>query len=85
MSDFQSNRPYTLFYYSSSRLLPRTMPEEEVFQFWCLIYGEKIPFAVDASFKWNVFQLTEAIQQKRSVLRDRDITELVLLKVSLSY
>lgn len=88
----QSNRPYTLSYYPSSRLPPRTISEDEACRFWCLFDrqepqssdGEEereLPFSVNASLKWDVDQLTEAIQQERPLFRNIGITDLVLWKV----
>lgn len=84
-NDFQSNRPYTLFYYPSSRLPPRTMSEDEVHEFWCLIDDEETPFSVPASLSWKVNGLTKAIRQERQRLHTIDITDLVLWKVRLFY
>ena len=64
------------------------MPENELCQYWCLLDSndsEETPIFVDASLKWNVYQLTEAIQKKRRVLRDLDASDIVLWKVRISY
>jgi hypothetical protein len=84
-NDFQSNRPYTLFYHPSSRLPPRTMSEDQVNEFWCLIDDEKIPFSVPASLSWTVNELTKTIRQERLRLQGIDIIDIVLWKVRLSY
>jgi hypothetical protein len=46
-SSIQSNRPYTLFYYSSSKLPPRMTSENEVRRFWCRIDDESTPFFME--------------------------------------
>jgi hypothetical protein len=87
-NDFQSNRPYTLFYYTSSRLPPLAMSEDELRQLWCLLDSndpKDKPFSVDAKLSWNMYQLTEAIQGKKGVLRDLDTSDIVLWKVRISY
>jgi len=87
-NDFQSNRPYSLFYYPSSRLPLLAMPEDERRQFWCLLDSNDSkdkPFFVDAGLKWNMDQLTQAIQKKRRALRDLDTSDIVLWKVRVSY
>ena len=92
--DFQSNRPYTLFYYPSPRLPPRMMFEDEACRFWCLFDrqlpysdGEErdLPFSVNAGLKWDVDQLTNAIRQQKRVLYDFDTSDIVLLIVRQSY
>jgi hypothetical protein len=83
--DFQSNRPYTLLYYPSSRLPPRTMSENEVRRFWCLVDDEQTAFSVNAGLTWDVEELTKAIWQHRHRLQAIDIIDLVLWKVMLSY
>jgi len=43
------------------------MPEDERRQFWCLLDSNDSkakPFFVDAGLKWNMDQLTQAIQKK---------------------
>jgi len=90
--DFQSNRPYTLFYYPSSRLPPRTMFEDEACRFWCLFDRQELPysdgeeerdlpFSVNSGLKWDVDQLTNAIRQQKRVFYDFDTSDIVLLKV----
>jgi hypothetical protein len=83
-NDFQSNRPYTLFYYPSSRLPPRTMSEDEVCRVWCLIDDEKTAFSVNAGLDWDVEELTKTIRHERPRLKTIDIINLVLWKVRLS-
>jgi hypothetical protein len=64
------------------------MAEDELRQFWCLLHSndpEETPFFVDARPKWNMEQLTEAIQKKRRVFRDLDTSDIVLWKVRISY
>ena len=79
--DFQSNCLYTFFYYPSSRLPPRTMFEDEVCHFWCMIDDEQKVFFVDASFTWNMEVLRNVIQQWRPCLQSIEITDLGLWKV----
>ena len=76
-NDFQSNRPYTLFYYPSSRLPPHTMSEQELCRFWCMIHDEQVPFSVLASRRWDMEELTKAIWQERHRLQTIDIIDLV--------
>jgi len=84
-NDFQSNRPYTLFYYPSSRLPPLTMSKDAVRRVWCLIDGEQTAFSINASLEWDVEELKDAIQRRRTRLKTIDIIDLVLWKVILSY
>ena len=87
-NDFQSNRPYTLFYYPSSRLPPLAMSEDELRRLWCLLHSndpKETPFSVDAKLSWNMDQLKQAIQAKKVVLRDLDYSDIVLWKVRISY
>jgi hypothetical protein len=84
-NDFQSNRPYTLFYYPSSRLPPHTMSEDEVRRVWCLIDDEKKAFSVPAGLEWDVEDLTKAIRQERRRLKAIEIIDLVLWKVKVFY
>jgi hypothetical protein len=81
-NDFQSNRPYTFFYYPSFRLPPRAMSQVQLCRFWCLLYrdGEEA-FVVEADLEWEVSQFAEAIQEKKNYLRGRDTSDIVLLKV----
>ena len=83
--NFQSNRPYTLFYYPSSRLPPRGMSKAELCHFWCLLDGEGKAFSAEAGLEWNVDQLAKAIRQEKSYLRELDASDIVLLKVRSSY
>jgi hypothetical protein len=62
---------------------PTTLPAHDLRLFWCLIDGEERPYLAYADLKWNVFQLTEAVQKPRAVLRDLDTSDLVLLQVRL--
>ena len=82
--DFQSNRPYTLFYYPSSRLQPRAMSEDQVCEVWCLMDREQEPFFLEASLRWNMDQLKKAIRQEKYDLRNLEISQIVLRKVRLS-
>jgi len=85
-NDFQSNRPYTLFYYyPSSRLPPRMMSGDELCRIWCLIDDEQKAFSVHAGLEWDVEQLTMAIREARFRLQTIEIIDLVLWKVMLSY
>lgn len=89
MDDFRSNRPYTLFYYPSSLLLPLAMSEHKLRQLWCLLDSDdpkEAAFPVDASLDWNVYQLIVAIQGHKAVLRESDTSDIALWKVRvLSY
>ena len=80
-NDFQSIRPYTLFYYPSSRLPPLTMSQDKLCKFWCLLDGEGEPFSAEAGLEWDVDQLVKAIRQEKSDLRKLDTSKIVLLKV----
>lgn len=81
MSERNDMRPYTLFYYPSYRLPPHAMSQNDTCQLWCLVDGEKKPFQCPVSLNWKVDELLDAIQQRRSALRDVDIMDLVLYKV----
>ncbi len=61
------------------------MPEDELRQFWCLLDSNDPPFLVDASLKWNMDQLTQAIQKRKHALHDLDTSDIVLWKVRMSY
>jgi len=61
------------------------MSEDEVCRVWCLIDGEQTAFSVNASLEWDVEELMDAIQHRRTCLKTIDITDLVLWKVRLSY
>ena len=64
-NDFQSNRPYTLFYYASPRLPPRAMSQDKLCRFWCLLDRDGEAFVVEADLEWEVSnsQFAEAIHR----------------------
>ena len=76
---------FSIFYYPSSRLPPRTMSEDEVRRVWCLVDDEQKAFSVNANLKWDVEELTEAIRQTRPRLGKIDIVDIALWKVRQSY
>jgi len=61
------------------------MSEDEVCRVWCLVDDEQRAFSVNASLEWDVEELTDAIQRRRTRLKALDIIDLVLWKVRLSY
>jgi len=62
------------------------MSHDKLCRFWCLLNrdGEEA-FVVEADLEWDVNQLTKAIQQEKSALREVDASKIVLLKVRPSY
>ena len=77
--------PTRMSEFSSITLPPRTMSENEVNEFWCLIDDEETPFSVNVSRRWDVEELTKTIRQARPRLQTIDIIDIVLWKVRLSY
>jgi hypothetical protein len=61
------------------------MSDDETCRFWCLVEGEELPFSVTAALKWEVDELTEAIQIRKHVLKNFDVSEIVLFSVRPSY
>jgi len=59
------------------------MSEQDVCRFWCMIHDERRPFSVIVGRRWNVEELTKAIQQERHRLQSIDIIDLFLWKVRL--
>src|SRR5258708_136753 len=80
-NDFQLNRPYTLFYYPSSKLRPRTMSENDVWTLWCLIDGKDRPFHLKANRNWAIAELADSVRERRSDLC-AGINDIFLWKVS---
>jgi hypothetical protein len=83
-NDFQSNRPFTPFYYPPFLLPPRAMSQNKFCKFWCLLDGEGEVFSAEADLEWDVDQLVKAIRQEKNDLRRLDASKIVLLKVRLS-
>jgi len=61
------------------------MSEDEVCRVWCLIDSEQTAFSINANLGWDVEELKDAIQRRRTRLKTIDIIDLVLWKVRLSY
>jgi hypothetical protein len=76
---------YNLFYYPPPPLLPRIMSEDDLSEVWCLINCQQEPCSVPISLEWNVDKLRKAIQRAKHDLLRLDISDIVLLKVRLSY
>jgi hypothetical protein len=81
------SKAYNFFYYPPPPplLLPRIMSEDGVCEVWSLINCQQEPFSVLVSLEWNVEKLRKAIQGAKKDLLRLDISDIVLLKVRLSY
>jgi len=81
------SKAYNFFYYPPPPplLLPRIMSEDDVCEVWSLINCQQEPFSVLGSLEWNVEKLRKAIQGAKQDLLRLDISDIVLLKVRLSY
>ncbi len=60
------------------------MSEDDVCRLWCLIdhdseEEQEEQFSVNANLKWDVEELRDAIQRRKLVLKDLDISDIVLL------
>ena len=52
-------------------------------ELWCLLEGETIPFQVIADAGQNMFQLTKLTQGKKVALRNVNVSNIILWKVSM--
>ena len=62
------------------------MSEDDVCRLWCFIdrdseEEQEEQFSVNANLNWDVEELRDAIQRRKLVLQDLDISDIVLLKV----